>query len=112
MTPLASEWSSLRSVVPNILQLGIIGYPFVNPGPVGGIGPANVSVSDNNGRTLQEDMELYIRWWQLNTFLPVLHYFKPPTAFPKKVKTVVNCNSKCLISIIKFRTLPKRPKSC
>ena len=62
MTPLSSEWSSLRSLVPNILQLGIIGYPFVNPGPVGGIGPANVSVANNIERTLEEEMELYIRW--------------------------------------------------
>ena len=85
MTPLTSDWSSLQSVVPNILQLGVIGYPFVNPGPVGGIGPSNISLSNNKRRTLSEDMELYIRWWQLNTFLPVLHYYKPPTAFPKKV---------------------------
>ena len=89
MTPLSSDWSSLRSVVPNILQLGIIGYPFVNPGPVGGIGPTNVSVFNNDGKPVQDDLELYIRWWQLNTFLPVLHYFKPPTAFPKKARIEV-----------------------
>ena len=91
MTPLSSDWPSLRSVVPNILQLGIIGYPFVNPGPIGGIGTSTTangsdSVTSNDGWAIKDGLELYIRWWQLNTFLPVLHFYKPPTAFPTKVK--------------------------
>ena len=36
MTPLASNWTNLKSIVPNVLQLSVIGYPFINPGPVGG----------------------------------------------------------------------------
>ena len=35
-----------------------------------------------------DQIELYIRWWQLNVFLPMLHFIKPPTTFPEnKVST-------------------------
>jgi alpha-glucosidase (family GH31 glycosyl hydrolase) len=84
MTPLTSEWSSLRSIVPNVLQLSTIGYPFVSPGPVGGVGKA---IAPSPESTIDDEMELYIRWWQLNTFLPMLHYYKPPSAFPMRKVT-------------------------
>ena len=38
LSPLESNWESLRSIIPNMLQLSVVGYPFVNPGPVGGAG--------------------------------------------------------------------------
>lgn len=75
-----------------MLQLSVVGYPFVNPGAVGGVG----KFKDKQAGNLEEDeleisdeekedrLELYIRWWQLNTFLPMLHFIKPPTAFPKE----------------------------
>merc|ERR1719220_52110 len=62
MTPQESSWSSLQSIIPNILHLGVIGYPFVNPGPIGG--------SPAVGNQTEPSMELFIRWWQLATFLP------------------------------------------
>ena len=35
-----------------------------------------------------DQINLYIRWWQLNVFLPMLHFIKPPTTFPEnKVNT-------------------------
>eukprot|EP00092_Neocalanus_flemingeri_P006045 GFUD01006514.1.p1 GENE.GFUD01006514.1~~GFUD01006514.1.p1 ORF type:complete len:810 (-),score=153.12 GFUD01006514.1:109-2538(-) len=72
MTPLESSWSSLQSIIPNVLNLGIIGYPFINPGPIGGR-PENSSHIP--------DMELFTRWWQLATFLPQLHFLTPPAAY-------------------------------
>ncbi len=24
---------------------------------------------------------MYVRWWQLNTFMPMLHFLKPPIAY-------------------------------
>ena len=30
-----------------------------------------------------DQIDLYIRWWQLNVFLPMLHFIKPPTTFPE-----------------------------
>ncbi len=79
MSPLSTSWESLQLIIPNMLQLGTIGYPFVNPGPVGG----NGRLADSEEEvTLDDELELYIRWWQVNTFLPVLHFYKPPSAFP------------------------------
>jgi len=72
MTPLESSWSSLQSIIPNVLNLGVIGYPFINPGPIGGR-PANNSHIP--------DLELFTRWWQLATFLPQLHFLTPPAAY-------------------------------
>ena len=72
LSPLESKWESLQSVIPNMLQMSVVGYPFVNPGAVGGV-----------GEFVDEDIELFIRWYQLNTFMPILHFLKPPTKFPK-----------------------------
>lgn len=33
---LPSTWESLQVIIPTILTFGIIGYPFLMPGPVGG----------------------------------------------------------------------------
>ena len=38
----------------------------------------------NTQEERDDQLELYIRWWQLNVFLPMLHFIKPPTAFPEK----------------------------
>lgn len=72
LSPLSSSWSSLQSIIPNILHLGVIGYPFINPGPVGGL-PSNFSILP--------EPELYKRWWQLATFLPQLHFLTPPSNY-------------------------------
>ena len=36
LSPLESTWENLQSIIPNMLQLSVVGYPFVNPGAVGG----------------------------------------------------------------------------
>jgi len=33
---LASTWDSLQVIIPTMLTYGIVGYPFLLPGPVGG----------------------------------------------------------------------------
>ena len=77
LSPLESSWESLKSIVPNMLNLGIIGYPFINPGPIGGV------VSPRNNNSNLPELELYLRWWQLATFLPQLHFTIPPTAYSR-----------------------------
>lgn len=33
---LQSTWESLQVIIPTVLTYGIVGYPFLMPGPVGG----------------------------------------------------------------------------
>ena len=59
-----SQWdydNGLRTVIPNVLLFSIIGYVFPLPDMIGG-----------NAYGDYPDRELFIRWTQLNTFLPRL----------------------------------------
>ena len=91
LTPQPATWSGLKSVMANVLHVSSIGYPFVNPGPIGGLLPSTV-VSNKNSSiffpsktdypgTKDDEFELYVRWMQLNTFLPMMHFLKPPSDF-------------------------------
>jgi hypothetical protein len=65
-----STWNGtagLSSVVPSILTLGLIGYPFVLPESVGGPGYDGPPTK-----------ELYVRWLELSAFLPLMHLSIPP----------------------------------
>ena len=96
LSPLEPKWSHLRSIIPNVLQLSVIGYPFVNPGPVGGVAglthPYTANETESLETQLKDELELYVRWWQLNTFLPMIHFVKPPTAFPDSLVSTPKAN--------------------
>ena len=67
-----SSWEGLRSLVPTLLQLSVLGYAYVLPGAVGG---------RRAGAGGLPDRELYLRWLQLAAFLPALHLSVPPHAY-------------------------------
>ncbi|GFV41459.1 myogenesis-regulating glycosidase [Trichonephila clavipes] len=74
LAPRTSTWDAstgLKSIIPAVLTLGLLGYPLVNPGSVGG----DVFVSLN---ATMPDKELYIRWLQLAAFMPVVQLSVPP----------------------------------
>lgn len=69
----SSSWNDiggLHSVIPSVLSLGLIGYPFFIPEAIGG--------SAFNG---VPSKELYIRWLQLAAFLPIMHFSIPPDQY-------------------------------
>ncbi|CAB0003221.1 unnamed protein product [Nesidiocoris tenuis] len=93
---LSSSWESLQVIIPTILTYGIIGYPFLMPGPVGGDyipEPPRPGASSNttfHGFGIGDqkspeahlpNKELYIRWLQLATFLPVIRYSVLPSDY-------------------------------
>lgn len=96
LTPLASNWDSLRTIIPNILNLGVIGYPFVSAGPVGGDFTKNGTIQTARTSSNEEvpDPELFIRWWQLATFMPQVHFTTPPTQYRNKHIHTVTQNLK------------------
>ena len=69
-----SDWgpvNGLQSVLNTVLALGIGGYPFVVPGTIGGTDKI-------------PNEELYIRWMQLNTFLPFMQFSTPPSVISQR----------------------------
>ncbi|XP_062619139.1 myogenesis-regulating glycosidase-like [Saccostrea cucullata] len=76
-----SKWgedNGLQSVIPAVLTLGILGYPFVIPDVVGGSGSHGNTTSPPN-------RELYIRWLQIAVFMPVLKFSYVPWDYDDKV---------------------------
>ena len=59
-----SEENGIKSVVPEALTLSILGYPYVLPDVVGG------------GQFFDDgyDEELYIRWAELEAFMPIMQF--------------------------------------
>ncbi|NXH12343.1 SP15 protein, partial [Bucco capensis] len=70
MSPLRSDWShaGLKGVIPSVLHYSLLGYNFFIPDAVGG------SLAGDGPR----DPELYVRWLQMVTFLPVMAFSTPP----------------------------------
>lgn len=102
-----SSWEGLQTVITSALNYGIIGYPFIMPGSVGGD-----YVSDQNGTMLFRDpiplpeRELYIRWLQLATFLPVIRFTHLPSdykdeALTEIAKELANVRTKTVTPILK-----------
>ena len=65
ISPLANNWTSLASIIPTVLSLGLIGYAVINTGSVGG------DVLQH-----ERDDELFVRWLELAQFLPIVQYSK------------------------------------
>lgn len=69
-----SRWgidNGLRTLIPTALTFGLLGYPFVLPDMIGGNEYENVKI----------DAGLYIRWLQVNVFLPAVQFSIPPWRF-------------------------------
>ncbi|XP_049791427.1 myogenesis-regulating glycosidase-like [Schistocerca nitens] len=74
MVDLDSNWSGqngLRTMIPKLLQMNIVGHPFVLPDMVGGNGYHGESPSS----------DLFIRWLQTNVFMPAVQYSLAPWNF-------------------------------
>lgn len=67
-----STWSlenGLQSVLTAVLSVGLGGYNFVIPDMIGGNGESIDNIS-----SVKPSSELFIRWVQLNAFLPVMQF--------------------------------------
>lgn len=73
--------NGLHSVVNAILSIGLGGYNFVIPDMIGG----NGVIASNLASTTKPSKELYVRWAQLNTFLPVMQFSITPWSYDDSV---------------------------
>ncbi|XP_049764904.1 myogenesis-regulating glycosidase-like isoform X1 [Schistocerca cancellata] len=70
MSDKESTWgyeNGLKSLIPTLLSLNIVGYSFVLPDMIGG-----------NGYSTKPSKELFIRWLQASTFMPSLQFSYTP----------------------------------
>ncbi|XP_067660897.1 myogenesis-regulating glycosidase-like [Haliotis asinina] len=78
-----SSWDykgGLKSIIPTVLTYGLLGYPFINPGPIGGRGSFSQKSFKNEtfeSKILPES-ELYVRWMLLSTYLPIMQFSYAP----------------------------------
>jgi alpha-glucosidase len=66
----ASSWSALRQTIPTVLGLGLSGLPYTGP--------------DIGGYHGSPDAELYVRWFELATFLPFMRTHSSEDADPRE----------------------------
>ena len=72
-----SSWgydNGLKSMVTTLLQFGMVGYVFVLPDMIGG-----------NGYGGPPSRELYIRWLQVNVFMPAMQISYVPWLYDQEV---------------------------
>ena len=76
----ASDWGrhrGLKTLIPAALTFGVMGYPFVLPDLIGG-NAMDTSPAASMDDVVLPDRELYIRWLQASTFLPVMQFSLGP----------------------------------
>lgn len=81
LLPRTCTWDSntgLRSIIPTVLTLSLMGYSVINPGSIGGDIPDSL-----NGTLL--DRDLYLRWMQLAIFMPVVQFSKHPGDYDEEM---------------------------
>ncbi|XP_048463187.1 SITS-binding protein [Rhincodon typus] len=86
MAPRQSDWSyaGLKGLIPTVLHYSLLGYSFFIPDAVGG----------SLTKGFLADEELFIRWLQIVTFLPVMSFSTPPWVFGEN--WIVNVTQMCI----------------
>lgn len=74
----------LKSIIPTVLTIGILGYQFVLPDMIGGNAYPNRTAGAGGNSSLP-DRELYIRWLELSAFMPAMQFSIPPWEYDKEV---------------------------
>lgn len=97
LPPFESSWDAIKLVIPTVLTYGINGYPFIMPGAIGGdiywpgseqfLPSSKLYMDFNSTNSTQEngidlpERELYMRWLQMATFLPVMKFTHLPSKY-------------------------------
>ena len=71
----------LKNIIPEILNLGLMGYPFVLSDGF----TIDEKHTSENGDFILPSRELYVRWMQLSAFLPAMRYTVKPWSYDSKV---------------------------
>ncbi|MBN3298870.1 myogenesis-regulating glycosidase [Amia ocellicauda] len=74
----------LKSLIPTVLTISILGYQFILPDMIGG----NAYPNRTDGSQTLPDRELYIRWLELSAFMPSMQFSVPPWAYDSEVISI------------------------
>lgn len=85
-------YSGLRTIIPTVLTLGIMGYPYTMPNSIGGRAYRRLP-----------SKELYIRWMQMTTFFQTMHFSTPPFAYDEETQRIA-------IDLMRFHESFVRPR--
>lgn len=83
-----SRWDfklGLPTLITALIQMNMIGYPFVLPDMIGGNGYNNKPPSK----------EMYIRWLEANLFMPAIQFSYTPWDFDQQVMRTYNIINMC-----------------
>lgn len=75
-----SRWdedNGLRTLIPHVLLFGVLGYPFALPDMIGG-----------NAYGIRPTKELFIRWLEVNVFLPSIQFSIAPWDFDNETVAI------------------------
>ena len=73
--------NGLRTLIPTVLTLGILGYPYILPDMIGGNGYGETFSLD----TVLPERELYIRWLEVTAYLPAMQFSFVPWDYDDEV---------------------------
>lgn len=83
-----SRWDfklGLPTLITALIQMNMIGYPFILPDMIGGNGYNNKPPSK----------EMYIRWLEANLFMPAIQFSYTPWDFDQQVMRTYNIINMC-----------------
>ncbi|XP_020652095.3 myogenesis-regulating glycosidase [Pogona vitticeps] len=71
----------LKSIIPTVLTVSLLGYPYILPDMIGG----NFLPNKTEGATDLPEKELYVRWLELAAFMPAMQLSIPPWFYDMEV---------------------------
>ncbi|KAG5674189.1 hypothetical protein PVAND_004171 [Polypedilum vanderplanki] len=84
-----STWHGIKTVLSSVINYSIIGYPFLMLGAIGGDFFVEESATVKVDSMILPEKELYIRWLQLATFLPVMRFKYLPSYYKDESLTEI-----------------------
>ncbi|KAK2845656.1 hypothetical protein Q7C36_010510 [Tachysurus vachellii] len=91
----------LKSIIPTVLTVSILGYQFVLPDMIGG----NAYPNRTEGNRGLPDRELYIRWLELLAFMPAMEFSIPPWLYDDEVVEIARKFTKLHETLVAPRVL-------
>ncbi|KAM6965679.1 myogenesis-regulating glycosidase-like isoform 2-T2 [Aplochiton taeniatus] len=92
----------LKSIIPTVLTISILGYQFILPDMIGGNAYPNRTAEGKEGLP---DRELYIRWLELSAFMPAMQFSIPPWSYDDEVVEIARKFTKLHETLVAPRVL-------